>query len=89
MGWLMRLVFGISAASGVAFGGVPFGYRSSPLHVEGQKVTAPHFQRSEAGISWSLTDRLTLNLSYERTAYAPLMPRDHDDGIVTGVKLGF
>ena len=38
MGWLMRLVFGISAASGVAFGGVPFGYRSSPLHVEGQKV---------------------------------------------------
>ena len=39
MGWLMRLVFGISAASGVAFGGVPFGYRSSPLHVEGQKVS--------------------------------------------------
>jgi len=89
MGWLMRLVFGISAASGVAFGGVPFGYRSSPLHVEGQKVMAPHFQRSEAGISWSLGGGLALQLHYERSAYAPMMHQDHDDGILTRLKLSF
>ena len=59
------------------------------LGVVGMKLRGPQTKMTEAGISWSLTDRLTLNLSYERTAYAPLMPRDHDDGIVTGVKLGF
>jgi len=59
------------------------------LGLVGMKLRGPQTKMTEAGISWSLTDRLTLNLSYERTAYAPLMPRDHDDGIVTGVKLGF
>src|SRR5438445_384825 len=38
---------------------------------------------------WALSDRVTLNLTYERTAYAPMMPHDHDDGILTGLKLGF
>src|SRR3989442_14252893 len=46
MGGRVGLVFGIWAASGVAFGGGPLGYRSSPLHVEGQKVSAPPLHRS-------------------------------------------
>jgi hypothetical protein len=59
------------------------------LGVEGRKLRSPQTKMSEAGLTWSLSDHVTLNLSYERTAYAPLMPRDHDDGILTGVKVGF
>jgi len=89
MGWLVRLVFGISAAGGVAFGGMPLAYQSSPLRVEGQKLSAPHFQRSEAGVSWSLGGGLAVQLHYERSAYAPMMHQDHDDGILTRLKLAF
>jgi len=59
------------------------------LGVVGRKLRSPQTKMSEAGLTWSLSDHLTFNLSYERTAYAPMMPRDHDDGILTGVKLGF
>src|SRR5438093_874232 len=59
------------------------------LGVVGHKLRSPQTKLSEAGLTWSLSNHVTLNLSYERTAYAPLMPRDHDDGIMTGVKLGF
>ena len=59
------------------------------LGLVGLKLRAPQTRTSEAGLTWALSDRVTLNLTYERTAYAPLMPHDHDDGILTGVKLGF
>ena len=49
------------------------------MHVEGLKIAAPHFQRSEAGVAWSLGGGLSLQLHYERGAYAPMMRRDHDD----------
>ena len=59
------------------------------LGLVGLKLRAPQTRTSEAGITWALSDRVTLNLTYERTAYAPMMPHDHDDGILTGLKLGF
>ncbi len=59
------------------------------LGLVGLKLRAPQTRTSEAGLTWALSDRVTLNLTYERTAYAPMMPHDHDDGILTGVKLGF
>ena len=64
---------------------------SSPSRVrlEGRKVVAPQLQRSEAGVVWSLGSKLTLELNYQRTALAPLMPHDHEDGIATQLKLGF
>jgi hypothetical protein len=61
----------------------------SRLGLAGQKYKAPQTRMSQAGVTWSLTNRVSLLLSYERTAYGPTMARDHDDGIVTGVKLGF
>ena len=89
MGWLVRLAFGVSATGGVALAGAPLGYAASPVHVEGQKILAPHFQRSEAGLSWSLGGGVVLQLHYERGAYAPMMRQDHDDGILTRLKLSF
>ena len=89
MGWLVRFAFGISATGGVALAGTPLGYGSSPVHVEGLKIAAPHFQRSEAGVAWSLGGGLSLQLHYERGAYAPMMRQDHDDGILTRLKLSF
>jgi outer membrane receptor protein involved in Fe transport len=67
----------------------PLAQEPSRLRVAGQKYKAPQTRMSQAGVSWSLTDRVSLQLSYERTAYAPTMAKDHDDGILTGVKLGF
>jgi hypothetical protein len=61
----------------------------SRLGFAGGKYLAPQTRMSQAGVTWSLTNRLTLHLSYERTAFAPVMSRDHDDGIVTGLKLCF
>jgi hypothetical protein len=55
----------------------------------GRKLQAPQTKMSEAGVTWSVNKHVTLNLSYERTGYAPVMSRDHDDGILTGVKVGF
>ena len=90
MGWLARLVFGLSATGGVALAGTPLSYnRPSSVHIEGLKIAAPHFQRSEAGVAWSLGGGLSLQLHYERGAYAPMMRQDHDDGILTRLKLSF
>jgi len=62
---------------------------SSRVHLGGQKWVAPQFQRSEAGITWSPRPKVTLQLNYERSALAPIMRHDHDDGILTRLKLGF
>ncbi|HZP41631.1 MAG TPA: hypothetical protein VFD84_08955 [Candidatus Binatia bacterium] len=61
----------------------------SPLRLRGQKVTGPQLQRSEAGFSWSLGPKLTLEFDYERSGLAPMMSRDHDDGFLTRFKIGF
>jgi hypothetical protein len=61
----------------------------SRLGVVGRKYAAPQTRMTEAGVVWSVSDRLSLHLSYERTAFAPVMSKDHDDGILTGLKLGF
>jgi|SRR5262245_30420254 len=55
----------------------------------GQKYAGPQTGMSQAGVVWSLGDHLSVHLSYERTAYAPLMPRDHDNGVLTGLRLAF
>jgi hypothetical protein len=59
------------------------------LQLGGQRFVTPQTRTSQAGLSWELTDRVSLQLDYERTGYAPLMTPDHDDGIVTGVRLRF
>ena len=55
----------------------------------GQKYLAPQTRMSEAGVAWSITHRMSLELSYERTGYGPTMSFDHDNGILTAVKIGF
>lgn len=62
---------------------------SSPFRLRGQKLSGPYLQRSEAGISWVLRPRLSLELNYERSALGPTMRNDHDDGILTRFKIGF
>lgn len=61
----------------------------SRLGVVGLKYAAPQTRMTQAGVVWSVSDRLSLHLSYERTAFAPVMSKDHDDGILTGLKVGF
>jgi len=62
---------------------------TSRLGLGGQKQRAPQTRMSQAGVFWSFTDRLALHLSYERTAFAPTMSRDHDDGVLTGLRVRF
>ena len=59
------------------------------LGFTGQKDQAPQTQMSQAGVTWSVNNQLLLQLMYERTGYAPVMPFDHDDGIMTGIKIRF
>ena len=61
----------------------------SRLHLSGEKWVVPNLQRSETGIAWSFTPKVTLELNYERSAMPPTMPHDHDDGFLTRLKLGF
>src|SRR5581483_5251098 len=51
--------------------------------ISGKKYLAPQTRMTEARVMWLLSDRVTPYLAYERTGYAPMMPRDHDDGIMT------
>ena len=62
---------------------------SSRLHVGGQKWVAPQLRRSEAGVTWSLSPRVTVEFNYERSALAPTMLHDHDDGFLTRLRIGF
>jgi hypothetical protein len=57
--------------------------------VIGEKYRGPQTRMSAAGVTWSFTKRVMLELTYERTGYAPIMPVDHDDGIMTGIKINF
>ena len=54
-----------------------------------EKRVTPQLQCSEAGITWSLSPRVAFELNYERSALPPMMPRDHDDGFLTHLKIGF
>lgn len=61
----------------------------SRLHVRGQKVAALPLTRSEAGLSWSLSPQVALEFNYSRNAFPPMFANDHDDGLMTRLKLGF
>ena len=38
---------------------------------------------------WSLDSRMSVQLNYERTSQAPMMPFDHDNGILAHFRVGF
>jgi hypothetical protein len=60
------------------------------LSLKGQKYGgAPFGKRTEAGVDLALDSHVSIQLNYERTAQAPMMPFDHDDGILTRLRVGF
>jgi hypothetical protein len=60
------------------------------LSMNGQKFGGvPFSKRTEAGLSWALDSRVSIQLNYARTTHAPMMPFDHDDGIMTRLRVGF
>ena len=62
----------------------------SSVHFGSERwVTTPQLRRSEAGIAWSLSPKVKVELNYERSALPPMMPRDHDDGFLTRLNIGF
>lgn len=62
---------------------------ASWIRVGGLKSKGPKLNRSEAGITVALGKGLAFQLHYERTAQAPMMRRDHDDGFLTRLRLTF
>lgn len=63
---------------------------SSPwVRVGGFKSKAPTTSRSEGGLTLALSRGLAVQLHYERTAEAPMMRHDHDDGFLTRLRLAF
>jgi hypothetical protein len=59
------------------------------FHLQGQKYAAPLSRRTEAGVEWALDSHVSIQLNYERTAQAPMMPVDHDDGFLTRLRVSF
>jgi hypothetical protein len=57
--------------------------------LKGQKYNAPFSKRTEAGVEWAFDSHVSIQLNYERTAQAPTMSFDHDDGILTRLRVGF
>jgi hypothetical protein len=59
------------------------------VSLKAQKYGAPIGKRTEAGVELALDSRVSIQLNYERTTQAPMMPFDHDDGILTRLRVGF
>jgi hypothetical protein len=58
--------------------------------VGGTKYWAPEAKRSEAGVSWTFSESLSILLNYERTSYGGrTLPRDEDNGVLTRLKVAF
>ena len=83
------LPIGAGSAATIASPASPIAPATSRLRIRGQKWVAPQLQRSEAGLTWSLSPKVSVELNYERSAMAPTMPHDHDDGVLTRFKLSF
>jgi hypothetical protein len=62
---------------------------ASRLRIGGQKFAAPSGKRTEAGVSWVLDSHVSVQLNYQRTSEPPMMSFDHDDGILTRLRVGF
>jgi hypothetical protein len=63
--------------------------RARRFLLSAQKYLAPSGKRTEAGVGWLLDSHVSIHLNYERTSQAPMMPFDHDDGILTRVRVAF
>jgi hypothetical protein len=59
------------------------------VSLTGQKYGPSFSKRTEAGVSWALDSRVSIQLNYQRTTQPPMMPFDHDDGILTRLRVGF
>ncbi len=59
------------------------------LHLAADKRFGPQAQTSEAGVTWSLGEHTALELSYQSTVVGRTVPRDVDNGVRTGVRVGF
>jgi hypothetical protein len=62
---------------------------ASRLRLGGQKFAAPSGKRTEAGVTWALDSHVSVQLNYQRTSEPPMMAFDHDDGILTRLRVGF
>jgi len=54
-----------------------------------RKISTPEGQTAEAGVAYPLSDRIAVQLSYERDAFGRAMPRDPENGVVATMTLGF
>src|SRR5437870_1894092 len=54
-----------------------------------RKISTPEGQTAEAGVAYPLSDRIAVQLSYERDAFGRAMPRDPENGAVATMTLGF
>src|SRR5207253_9285867 len=54
-----------------------------------RKISTPEGQTAEAGVAYPLSDRIAVQLSYERDAFGRAMPRDPENGVVAAMTLAF
>ena len=54
-----------------------------------QRTSLPGLQRTETGLTWALGAHVAVQLNYTRTTNPPLMRDDHQNGVVTRLRLAF
>jgi len=54
-----------------------------------RKISTPEGQTAEAGVAYPLSERVVVQVSYERDTLGRPMPRDPENGVVASLKLGF
>jgi hypothetical protein len=54
-----------------------------------RRVSTPEQQTAEVGVAYPLSDRIAVQVSYERDASGRAMPRDPENGVLATMKLGF
>jgi len=79
----------LPAGIGPAPSALTAGQPPARLVLTGEHTSAPGLQRAETGLTWAIGVHVAVQLSYARTATAPPMRGDHEDGVVTRVRLGF
>jgi hypothetical protein len=59
------------------------------LDLEKTKHVSPEAQMAEAGLRFSVTPRVAVQLGYTRTALGGAVPHDPDNGVRTSLRIGF
>ena len=68
---------------------LPQAQPSRRLSFSARRVPTPQGHASEAGVAYPLSERIAIQMTYQRDGFGRTVPRETENGLVTSVKVGF